>query len=51
MIFKSLKIRSFGREIYNNNLSLDNAFALQIRLKDDIDIFKESTKTKETIRK
>ena len=40
-------IRSFGREIYNNDLSLDDALELQIRLKDDINIFKESTKPKE----
>ena len=44
-------IRSFGREIYNNDLSLDDALELQIRLKDDINIFKESTKPKESIRK
>ena len=40
-------IRSFGREIYNNDLSLDDALEQQIRLKDDIDIFKESAKPKE----
>ena len=40
-------IRSFGREIYNNGLSLDDALEQQIRLKDDIDIFKESAKPKE----
>ena len=40
-------IRSFGRELYNNDLSLDDALELQIRLKDDIDIFKESKKLKE----
>ena len=43
-------IRSFGREIYINNLSLDNALEQKIRLKDDIDIIKESTKLKESIR-
>ena len=32
--------RSFGREIYNNELSLDDALEQQIRLKDDIDILK-----------
>ena len=37
-------IRSFGREIYNNDLSLDVALEQQIRLKDDNNIFKESTK-------
>ena len=44
-------IRSFGREVYNNYLSLDDALELQIRLKDDIDIFKESTKPKASLRK
>ena len=44
---KFKEIRSFGREIYNNDLSLDDALELQIRLKDDINIFKESTKPKE----
>ena len=39
--FQTFKtIRSFGREI----LSLDDALELQIRLKNDIDILKESTK-------
>ena len=33
-------IRPFGREIYNNDLSLDNALEQQIRLKGDIDTFK-----------
>ena len=33
-------IRSFGKKIYENNLSLDDAIELQARLKDDIDIFK-----------
>ena len=32
-------IRSFGREIYNNDLSLDDALEQQIILKDVIDIF------------
>ena len=36
-------IRSCQREIYNNNSSVD-ALEQQIRLKDDIDIFKESMK-------
>ena len=44
-------IRSFGREIYNNDLLLDDALELQIRLKDDIDILKESTKKKRTSQK
>ena len=37
---KCKTIRSFGRKIYKNNLSLDDAIELQVRLKDDIDIFK-----------
>ena len=37
-------IRSFGREIYINDLSLHAALELQIRSKNDIDVFKESTK-------
>ena len=44
-------IRSFGRAIYENDLSLDDALKQQIRLKDDIDIFKESTKPKESVKK
>ena len=37
-------IRSFEGEIYNKNLSLDDALEQQIGLKDEIDIFKESAK-------
>ena len=37
-------IRSIGREIYSNDLYLDNALEQKIRLKDDIDLFKESVK-------
>ena len=44
-------IRLFVREIYNNNLSLDGASKFQIILKDDIDIFKELTKPKESFKK
>ena len=44
-------IRYFRREIYNNDLSLDNALEQQIKLKDGIDVFKESTKSKESIKK
>ena len=44
-------IRSFGREIYKNDLLLDDALEQQIRLKDDIDIFKESTKPKDSVKK
>ena len=46
--FQNFKtIRSSRREIYNNYLSLDDAIEQQIRLKYDIDIFKESAKQKE----
>ena len=48
---KFKKIRSFGREIYNNDLSLDDAPEQEIRLKNIIDICKESTKPKESVRK
>ena len=44
-------IRYFERKTYNNDLPLNDAHELQIRLKDDIDILKESTKTKESIKK
>ena len=37
-------IRYIGREIYSNDLYLDNALEQKIRLKDDIDLFKESVK-------
>ena len=37
--------------MYNNDLSLDDSFQLQIRLKNDIDIFKEPTKPKESVKK
>ena len=36
-------IRSFGREIDNNDLLIDDALEQQIRLKYDIHSFKEST--------
>ena len=36
-------IKCFGREIYNNGLSLDDAHEQQIRIKDHIDFFNEST--------
>ena len=40
MIFKKiLKIKSFGKEIYNNDLSLDLAFDQQLILRDNTDIF------------
>ena len=39
--FQNFKARrSFEREIYKNDLSLDDALELQIRLKDDIRILK-----------
>ena len=37
--------------MYNNDLSLDDSFQLQIRLKNDIDIFKKPTKPKESVKK
>ena len=44
-------IRSFGREIYNNNLSLDDAIEQQIILKGNNDkVFKETLKPKESIK-
>ena len=46
--FENFKtIRSFGREIYSHNLSLDDALEQQMRLKDDIDIFLKKSKIKE----
>ena len=42
--FKKFKtIRSFGREIYNGIITLNNAYEEQINLKSEIDKFKEST--------
>ena len=35
-----MTIRSFGKEIYNNDLSLDDLIEQQMRLKDDINVFK-----------
>ena len=43
-------ITSFGKEIYHNDLSLNDALKLQVRLKDAIDILKESTKPKESVK-
>ena len=52
MIFRSLKaIRSFEREIYNIDLSLDDELELQRRLKYDIDIFKESINSEESVKR
>ena len=45
--FKTIK--SFRRETYNNDLSLDDALEQHMRLKNDIDIFKESTKPKDSV--
>ena len=45
IIFKSSKImRSFRREIQNNNLSLDDALEQRIKIKDETDILKKSMK-------
>ena len=44
-------ITSFGREILNNDLSLDDAFEQQIKSKDDIDNFKGPKKPKESVKK
>ena len=50
--FQKFKIiRLFGWEIYGNDLSLDDAIEQQIRLKADTDIFKESAKPKESVKK
>ena len=44
-------IRSFARKNYNNFLSLDDALEQQIRLKNGIYHFKDSTKPKEPVKK
>ena len=44
-------IRFLRIEIYNNGLSLDNSLKQQLRLKDGIDIFKESAKQIESVKK
>ena len=44
-------IKSSGREIYDNDSSLDDAIEEQMRFKDDIHIFKESAKPKESVKK
>ena len=49
--FQKFKTTFFGRENYNDHLSLDDTIELQIRWKDDIYIFKESAKPKESVRK
>ena len=45
-----MTIRYFGKEIYNNDLSLDDLIEQQMRLKDDINVFKESTKPKQSVK-
>ena len=47
--FKTL--RSFGREIHNNDLSLDDALEQQIKVKYDSGILEKFTKPKELIKK
>ena len=37
-------MKSFGREIYNDELTLEYAFEEQIKSQNEIDKFKESTK-------
>ena len=44
-------ITSFGRKIYNNYLSLDNALEQEVRSTYSTDIFKESAKSKESVKK
>ena len=39
----------FAREICNNDLSLEQQIEQQIRLKDDTDIFKESTERRRSV--
>ena len=48
-IFETL--RSFGIQIYKNDLSIDGALEHKIGLKDDIDIFEKLTKPKESLQK
>ena len=60
LIYKTSKIynfqkykttRSSVKETFNNDISLDDALERQIRLKDDNNVFKESTKPKESVKK
>ena len=44
-------IISFGREIYNSVITLNDAFEEQINLKNEIDNFNEYTKLKKTKQK
>ena len=48
---KSKTTRSSVKETFNNDISLDDALERQIRLKDDNNVFKESTKPKESVKK
>ena len=45
----SKSIRSFGRDIHNNDLSLDRALEQQIRVKDDVDNLELSAKPKKLV--
>ena len=44
-------VTSSGREIHNNDLSLDDSFEQQIKSKNDIDIFKDSIRPKKSFKK
>ena len=46
MIFKRLKQQHLLEEIYGGFITLDDALEKQIKLKDEIDRFKESTRLK-----
>ena len=47
MIFKNLnQIRSFGREIYNDEHTLEDALEEQMKFENEIDKVKEPTKRK-----
>ena len=49
--FQSFKtIKSFRRKVYNNDLSLDDGLEQQVKLKNDSDIFRKSTKPKESVK-
>ena len=50
--FQKLKtIKSFAREIYNDNLTLEDALGEQINIKNEIDKFKKSTKPQNSNKK
>ena len=44
-------IRSFGRDIYNDFITLNDAFEEQINLKNETDHFNENTKPKKLKKK